>query len=267
MIIYLLLIFMLFSPSHADVTAFFNTPLGGSALCKMTAVAKIDELIAFKREHADKECSIKLAMYELEDPDLLEGLVRAQQRGIKLNLLLDKGAHEKVMGKIREASGKAAAPGTFAAHDKAKKDRAGMALGEIIGSIILVGNPYTPGVKGAGRPRTMHEKFAIFSCAPGSAEEGTATAAASSGRPKKTARGGEAPMKAGGGGGSSSTRDEQYYSVLVGSYNWTDAAAEINYENCLLIDEESADVGRSFDNRFDEISVNEMGSAPGTARK
>ena len=51
---------------------------------------------------------------------------------------------------------------------------------------------------------------------------------------------------------SASSSEDFEYSVLVGSYNWTDAAAEINYENCVLINREPALIIQ-FEERLDQI--------------
>lgn len=312
LIYFVLFMYLFYSYGHTSVTPYFNTPAisreRGAALCKEIVIGKIQRLISLKEGDRGLNCSIQVAMYDLDDPDILELLVNAQARGIIINLLLDRGAYNKKCETIEQAiTSRLLASETFKIQDRDKKIRIKNAF-DILrlteGTVTLIGNPHG----GSGRPRTMHEKFSIFSCVPAGGfvtsepstkikrkmsppiagkssslsaatevetEEDEAIVSKQKSSIKEPSRARVEPEQSRFLSGSGKMRahsskikqadakEEQEsgdahrpfdteYSLLMGSYNWTDAAAAINYENCLLINEHHA-VIQQFAERFSEI--------------
>lgn len=80
-------------------------------------------------------------------------------------------------------------------------------------------------MSGSGKNGSYHEKFSVITCEPNSDKVKDIS--------------------------SASINCENVPSVVVGSYNWSKAASEDNYENCLVISE--GDIVTQFSDRFDKL--------------
>jgi len=222
----LFLIFLAFCPkAFSEITARFNTPISKRTIagipCQKMVIDTIGTLIAKK----PRKCKIQVAMYSLDNLSILNKLNEAIAEGIEVHILLDKEQNAQAIDRLSDTK-----INSFKGALKTAKKRAQVARRNFLenAAVTIIGNPYKKNVTGHeyDKIRVLHEKFSVYSC-----EEETAATSA----------------------------EDNPNAVILGSYNWTEAASETNYENCVKIQEEP-DVIETFKARFEKIS--ELESSP-----
>lgn len=161
-------------------------------------------------------CSIKVAMYTLDNPNIMQELVnfievfedkgqmeknnRREVTKKELEILIDYDQHIKTINKIKNQI-KSNNNKTQQYGELMKKN-----MSKILNYSKTIGKEFN--LQNYKDNINLHHKFAIFSC---------------NGKQK----------------------------VIFGSYNWTSGGSEINYENCLITDQ--GDIISSFNQEFNYI--------------
>jgi len=220
LIFIIFLIFLAFCPkAFSEITVGFNIPsskrAGVGIPCQKMVIDAISMLIAKK----PRKCKIQVAMYSLDNLSILNKLNEAITQGIEVHVLLDKEQNIQAIDRLSDAK-----IDSFKGALKTAKKRAQVARRNFLenAAVTIIGNPYKKGVAGHeyDKIRVLHEKFSIYTC-----EEETAAISA----------------------------EDNPNAVILGSYNWTEAASETNYENCVKIQEEPGII-ETFKARFEKIS-------------
>lgn len=199
------------SNTFSGVTIGFNTPISkraplllNSSPCEKMVLDTIDGLIQKKQ----KKCTIQIAMYSLDNLDIINKLNEALENGIKVQLLLDKDQNGKTLERLSSSSVYRASSETKIRTIQARKN-----LIEEKDVTTFIGTLFDP--KKYKDSRRLHEKFSLYTCEDGEEEENSDA-------------------------------------VIFGSYNWTKGASEINYDNCIKIQNEPHILER-FKDRFNLI--------------
>lgn len=219
------LIFISFSSSVlSEVTIGFNTP--SSKRPHGTGIPcqqMVLDTIDMLISKKPRKCKIQIAMYSLDNLRILNKLNEAIGEGVEVDLLLDQEQNTQTIDRLSEAKIKSYRDPLLSSRRQARTAREDLLTNA--NSAAIIGKSFQKG-QPYNQTRVLHEKFSVYTC------EGAA----------------------GSGDGNPDT-------IILGSYNWTEAASEVNYENCIKIQDDPDSID-AFKARFQGILTMETVAAP-----
>lgn len=192
---------ILMSIAFAELRIQFNSPYPRLNMACENMITSIIDTVVDQQQHG-KKCSIKISMYSLDNENIIRKLTTALNNGVQIKLFLDQSQY----GKILENKSKKRIIESFV----------NLVTGNAASVCHVLGVPYNK--SDSGQTRILHEKMALFSCEDNKDSEE---------RVKKDSA-------------TEVEEGENYHSLpadiaILGSFNWTWAASNNNYENCLSI--------------------------------
>ncbi|MAP24228.1 MAG: hypothetical protein CMM87_01665 [Rickettsiales bacterium] len=141
---------------HPKVDVYFQSPIStGDATikksCHTSVSEQLNQLIRLKKEHPEKRCKLRIAMYELSNLSTINTLIAAAELGIQVDILTDTKQFNAVLEK----------------NDRKEQQDINKSLQKLsryeIVMIFPIGNPYKKGDH-YNNIRTFHDKFSVMYC-------------------------------------------------------------------------------------------------------